>query len=46
MRAGDQRDVQHARQRDIGDEVALAGDEAAILAHAAVGRDEAEACGG
>ena len=29
-------------QVDIGDEIALAGDEAAVLAHAAVGRDEAE----
>ena len=27
---------------DVGDEVALADDEAAVLAHAAVGRDEAE----
>ena len=32
-----------AGQRNVGHEVALAGDEAAILAHAAVGGDEAEA---
>ncbi len=29
-------------QRDIGDELALAGDEAAVLADAAVGGDEAK----
>ena len=39
--AGDQRDVAHVRQLDIGDEVPLAGDKTAVLAHAAVGRDVA-----
>ncbi len=37
--AGDQRHVLGVGQIDIGDEIALAGDEAAVLAHAAVGRD-------
>ena len=42
MRTGNERDVTRAGQRDVGREAALAGDEAAILAHAAVGRDVAE----
>src|SRR5713226_927736 len=42
MRTGDERDVARAGQRDVGGEAALAGDEAAVLAHAAVGRDVAE----
>ncbi len=43
MRAGHHGDVLHVRQFDIGDEPAFAGDEAAVLAHAAVGRDVAVA---
>ena len=35
----------HVRQIDIGDELALAGDEAAVLAHAAVGCDVAVVAG-
>ena len=35
----------HALGHDVGDEMALAGDEAPVLAHAAVGGDEAEAPG-
>ena len=42
-RAAHQRDMARAGQRDVGREAALAGDEAAVLAHAAVGRDVAEA---
>ena len=42
MRAGDERHVPRARQRDVGGETALADHEAAVLAHPAVGRDEAE----
>ena len=45
MRAGDQRDMLHIRQIDVGDELPLAGDEAAVLAHAAVARDVAVAAG-
>ena len=45
MRAVHQRDMLDAHRHDIGSEVALADDEAAILAHAAVGRDEAEFSG-
>ena len=41
--AGDQRHVLGAGQVDVGDKLALADDEAAVLAHAAVGGDEAEA---
>ena len=37
--------MQHAFERDVGDEVAMARDEAAVLAHAAIGGDEAEGCG-
>ena len=37
--------MQHAFERDVGDEMAVAGDEAAILANPAIGRDEAEGCG-
>ena len=39
------RDMQHALERDIGDEMARAGDEAAVLADPAIGRDEAEGSG-
>ena len=39
--AGDQRDMPHVGQFDIGHEMPLAGDKAAVLAHAAVGRDVA-----
>ena len=42
MRAGHQRHVARARHGDVGGEAALAHDEAAILAHAAVGRYEPE----
>ena len=42
VRTRHQRDVARARQGDIGGEAALADDEAAVLAHAAVGRDEPE----
>ncbi len=42
MRAGDERDVARLRQLDIGDEIALAGDETAVLPHAAVRGDETE----
>ena len=42
VRAGDQRHMAHAGNVDIGDVVAFAGDEAAVLAHAAIGADEAE----
>ena len=42
IRACHQRDMLDARRHDIGGEIALADDEAAVLAHAAVGRDEAE----
>ena len=42
IRARHQRDVLDALRHDIGGEIALADDEAAILAHPAVGRDEAE----
>ena len=45
VRAGDHRDVFHVRQLDVGDEVALAGDEAAVLAHAAVAGDIAVVAG-
>ena len=37
--------MQQAFERDVGDEVALAGDEAAVLAHPAVGRDKTEGGG-
>ena len=37
--------MQHAFERDIGDVMAAAGDEAAILADPAIGRDKAEGCG-
>ncbi len=43
--AGHQRDVAHMGQIDIGDELPLADHEAAVLAHAAVGRDVAVAVG-
>ncbi len=39
------RDMQHAFERDIGDVMAAARDEPAILANPAVGRDEAEGRG-
>ncbi len=42
VRAGHQRDVLHIGQHDIGDVIALAGDEAAVLADAAIGRDVTE----
>jgi hypothetical protein len=42
MRAGHQRDVLGVGQVDVGNEAALAGDKAAVLAHAAIGRDETE----
>ena len=45
MRRGHNRDMQHALERDVGDELAAARDEAAILAHPAIGRDEAEGRG-
>ena len=45
MRASHQRDVLDALRHDVGGEVALADDEAAVLAHPAVGRDEAEFAG-
>ena len=37
--------MQQPFERDIGDEAALTGHEAAILAHPALARDEAEGCG-
>ena len=43
VRAGDHRHMLHVRQIDVGDEMALAGHEAAVLAHAAVARDVAVA---
>ena len=43
VRACDQRDMPHARHGDVGGEAALADDEAPVLAHAAIGRDKAEA---
>ena len=43
MWAGHQRDMLHFGQIDIGDEFALAGHEAAVLAHAAVGGNVAVA---
>jgi hypothetical protein len=42
VRAGDQRDVARVGQVDISDEIALAGHETAVLAYAAVRRDEVE----
>ena len=42
MRTGHQRDVPHGRYRNIGGEAASADDKAAILAHAAIARHEAE----
>ena len=42
MRTGHQRNVPHGRYRNIGGEAASADDEAAILAHAAIARHEAE----
>ena len=42
VRAGYQPDVFGVGQVDVGDEAALAGDKAAVLADAAVGRDETE----
>ena len=39
------RHMQHAVERDVGDVMAVARDEAAVLANAAVGRDEAEGRG-
>ena len=46
VRTSDHRDVLHIGQVDIGDELAFAGDEAAVLAHAAVGGDIAVVAGG
>ena len=43
--AGDERHVAHARERDVGDELPLADHETAVLAHAAVGGEKAEAVG-
>ena len=37
--------MQHAFERDIGDEMAVTGHETAILANPAVGRDKAEGGG-
>ena len=45
VRAGHQRDMLGIRQVDVGDEIALAGDETPVLAHAAVGRNEAVVAG-
>ncbi len=42
MRRGDERDVLHARQRDVGDVAAAAGDEARIFLGAALLADVAE----
>ena len=42
MRTGHQRDVPHGRYRNIGGEATPADDKAAILAHAAIARHEAE----
>ena len=42
MRARHHRDMLGVRQRHVGGEAALADDEPAVLAHAAVGRDETE----
>ena len=43
IRTRQQRDVPSAGKGDIGGEAPLVGDEAAVLAHAAVGGDETEA---
>ncbi len=42
MRATHKRDMARAGECNIGRETTLAGDEAAILAHAAIGRDITE----
>ena len=39
------RDVLHSRKIDVSHEAAFAGDEAAVLAHAPVGRHELEPAG-
>ncbi len=45
MLRGQHRHMQHALERDVGDVMAVARDETAILANPAIGRDEAEGCG-
>ena len=42
MRRRQHRDMQHAFERDVGDEIALARDKTAILADPAIGRNKAE----
>ncbi len=37
--------MQHAFERDVGDEMAMARHETAILANAAIGRNKAKGCG-